>query len=116
MSKGCIQGSTCGTVLWNIILDELLDAQLPAGCHIQVFADDVLLVVMAASGGELESAANLALHHILEWWKSVKLMFGPTKTKLIALTPKAKTASINIDGHRLSFVPEANLLGVILDD
>ncbi|CAG4959997.1 unnamed protein product [Parnassius apollo] len=58
MSKGCIQGSTCGPVLWNIILDELLDARLPAGFHIQAFADDVLLVVTAASVGELENAAN----------------------------------------------------------
>ncbi|CAG5017152.1 unnamed protein product [Parnassius apollo] len=33
LSKGCIQGSTCGPILWNIILDELLDARLPAGCH-----------------------------------------------------------------------------------
>ncbi|CAG5057083.1 unnamed protein product [Parnassius apollo] len=115
MSKGCIQGSTCGPVLWNIILDELLDARLPAGCHIQAFADDVLLVVTAASVGELESAANLALHHIVEWGRSVKLTFGPTKTKLIAFTPKAKVASINMDGHRLSFVPEVKLLGVILD-
>ncbi|CAG4990274.1 unnamed protein product [Parnassius apollo] len=116
MSKGCIQGSTCGPVLWNIILDELLDARLPAGCHIQAFADDVLLVVTAASVGELESAANLALHHIVEWGRSVKLTFGHTKTKLIAFTPKAKVASINMDGHRLSFVPEVKLLGVILDE
>ncbi|CAG5034257.1 unnamed protein product [Parnassius apollo] len=116
MSKGCIQGSTCGPVLWNIILDELLDTKLPAGCHIQAFADDVLLVVTAASAGKLESAANLALHHIVEWGRSVKLAFGPTKTKLIAFTPKAKTASINIDGHRLCFVPEVKLLGVILDE
>ncbi|CAG5045599.1 unnamed protein product [Parnassius apollo] len=116
MSKSCIQGSTCGPVLWNIILDELLDTKLPAGCHIQAFADDVLLVVTAASAGKLESAANLALHHIIEWGRSVKLAFGPTKTKLIAFTPKAKTASINIDGHRLCFVPEVKLLGVILDE
>ncbi|CAG4958287.1 unnamed protein product [Parnassius apollo] len=116
MSKGCIQGSTCGPVLWSIILDELLDARLPAGCHIQAFADDVLLVVTAASVGELESAANLALHHIVEWGRRVKLAFGPTKTKLIAFTPKANVASINMDGHRLSFVPEVKLLGVILEE
>ncbi|CAG5038657.1 unnamed protein product [Parnassius apollo] len=109
-------GSTCGPVLWNIILDELLDTKLPAGCHIQAFADDVLLVVTAASAGKLESAANLALHHIVEWGRSVKLAFGPTKTKLIAFTLKAKTASINIDGHRLCFVPEVKHLGAILDE
>ncbi|CAG5056306.1 unnamed protein product [Parnassius apollo] len=97
-------------------VDELLDARLPLGCHIQAFADDVLLVVTAASVGELESAANLALHHIVKWGRSVKLAFGLTKTKLIAFTPKAKVASINIDGHRLSFVPEVKLLGVILDE
>ncbi|CAG4953959.1 unnamed protein product [Parnassius apollo] len=98
LSKGCIQESTCGPVLWNIILDELLDAKLPAGCHTQAFADDVLLVVTAASVGELE------------------LAFGPIKTKLIAFTPKAKVASINMDEHRLSFVPEVKLLGVILHE
>ncbi|CAG4931346.1 unnamed protein product [Parnassius apollo] len=114
MSKGCIQGSTCGPVLWDIILDELLNTKLPAGCYIQAFADDVLLVVTAASAGELESAANLGLHHIVEWGRIVELAFGPTKTRLIAFTPK--TASINIDGHRLCFVPEVKLLGVILDE
>ncbi|CAG5058515.1 unnamed protein product [Parnassius apollo] len=113
MSKGCIQGSTYGPVLWNIILDELLDVRLPAGCHIQAFGNDV---DTAASVGELGSAANLALHHIVDYGKSVKLAFGPTKTKLIAFTPKAKVASINMDGHRLSFVPEVKLLGVILDE
>ncbi|CAG9572033.1 unnamed protein product [Danaus chrysippus] len=43
MSKGCIQGSTCGPHLWNIILDELLEIDLPPGCRLQAFADDVLL-------------------------------------------------------------------------
>ncbi|CAG4943830.1 unnamed protein product [Parnassius apollo] len=68
-------------------------------------------VVTATSVRELESAANLALIHIVEWGRSVKLVFGPTKTKLITISTKAKVASINMDGHRLSFVPEVKLLG-----
>ena len=45
MTKGCVQGSVCGPTFWNIILDELLEMPLPEGCHIQAFADDVLLLV-----------------------------------------------------------------------
>ncbi|CAG5059146.1 unnamed protein product [Parnassius apollo] len=113
MYKGCIQSSTCCPVLWNIILDKLLYARLSAGGHIQAFADDLLLVVTAASVGELENAANLALYR---WGRSFKLDFGPTKTKLIAFARKAKIARINMDRHRLSFVPEVILLGYMFDE
>ncbi|CAK1544675.1 unnamed protein product, partial [Leptosia nina] len=44
MSRGCVQGSVCGPTMWNLIMDELLDISLPAGCHIQAYADDVLLI------------------------------------------------------------------------
>ncbi|KAI5642076.1 RNase H domain-containing protein [Phthorimaea operculella] len=55
MSKGCIQGSACGPVLWNIILDELLDMQVSSGCHLQAFADDVLLIVTAKDVHDLQN-------------------------------------------------------------
>lgn len=115
MSKGCIQGSTCGPVLWNIILDELLDEELPTGCHIQAFADDVLLVAHAKDTDNLQQITNKALHIITQWGESVKLCFGPTKTKLITFTPKSKTAEITMAGEKLKFEKEIKLLGVTID-
>lgn len=116
MSKGCIQGSACGPLMWNIILDELLDVQLPPGCHLQAFADDVLLIATAKQVSKLQDLTNNVLKTIVEWGNSVKLTFGPLKTQLIAFTPKAKLATIAMDGHQLEFVPEIKLLGVIIDE
>ncbi|CAK1587362.1 unnamed protein product [Parnassius mnemosyne] len=116
MTKGCIQGSACGPVLWNIILDVLLGAELSAGCHIQAYADDVFLVVAAKDIHRLESTANAALSRITDWGSSVKLVFGPSKTQMIAFTPGAKAANIIMDGHTLKFSPDIKLLGVILDE
>lgn len=116
MTKGCIQGSTCGPTLWNIGLDELLETELPPGCRLQAFADNVLLIVSRDSASDLESAANEALQIIVSWGRGVKLNFSPTKTQTIAFSKKAKMANIILDSHQLKFHSEIKLLGVILDE
>ncbi|CAK1580717.1 unnamed protein product [Parnassius mnemosyne] len=115
MSKGCIQGSTCGPTLWNLILDELLETQLPKGCHIQAFADDVLLIAHAKDTNELEIITNQALSEIVQWGEKVKLSFSPEKTQAIAFTAKAKSTNLVMNKNLLSFVKEIKLLGVIVD-
>lgn len=116
LSKGCIQGSACGPNLWNIVLDELLEIPLPDGCHLQAFADDVLLIVHHNCADDLQEIANTALQRILEWGECVKLTFSPSKTQLIAFTPKAKEAVVKMGNVQLHFVREIKLLGVIVDE
>ncbi|CAG5057755.1 unnamed protein product [Parnassius apollo] len=60
------------------------------GCHIQAFADDVLLIAHAHDKNELEVITNQALCEIVQWGDKVKLSFSPEKTQAIAFTPKAK--------------------------
>ncbi|XP_045454212.1 uncharacterized protein LOC123663588 [Melitaea cinxia] len=115
MTKGCIQGSACGPILWNIILDELLELDLPSGCRLQAFADDVLLVAAAGDLATLQNNTNHALHTIVSWGKGVKLTFSPTKTQAIAFSDKARHAHIHIDSHALHFQDDIKLLGIILD-
>ncbi|XP_063897553.1 uncharacterized protein LOC135118736 [Helicoverpa armigera] len=99
-----------------MILDELLDMQLPAGCHMQAFADDVLLIVTADNNEELQSVSNTVLSEISNWGTKVKLNFGPAKTQVIAFTPKAKSVQLHMDGTDLAFVPEIKLLGIVIDE
>ncbi|XP_072946175.1 uncharacterized protein [Epargyreus clarus] len=115
MSRGCIQGSVCGPMFWNLILDDLFDVKLPQGCHMQAFADDVLLIINSKKVGELEVIANKALESIVKWGTEVKLNFGPNKTQIITFTPKAKAAKIKFNGIELQYVNEIKVLGVIID-
>lgn len=114
-TRGCVQGSVCGPTFWNIILDELLETSLPEGCHIQAFADDVLLIVGAKNVATLQHTTSAALEMITDWGHKVKLNFGPSKTQLIAFTPGAKKANITMGGNTLQFVDHIKILGVIVD-
>lgn len=114
-TKGCVQGSACGPVLWNLILDELLGMRLPEGCHIQAYADDVLLISQAKTLHTLQENTNAALRTIAEWGESVKLCFGADKTQLMAFSLKAKAGAFSMEGRILPFVSELKYLGVVID-
>ncbi|KAJ2939044.1 hypothetical protein O0L34_g19024 [Tuta absoluta] len=115
MSRGCIQGSVCGPTLWNLILDELLSTSLPMGCHMQAYADDVLLVCHAKNISELEMNTNIALKIITQWGEGVKLEFGPAKTQVIGFTNKSQKCQIIVHGQSVKFVNQIKYLGVIID-
>ncbi|CAK1541875.1 unnamed protein product [Leptosia nina] len=114
-SKGCIQGSACGPVLWNILINKLLNTTLPPGCHLQAFADDVVLIATAPDINKLQEITNTSLDIIFHWGKSVKLEFGPEKTQLIHFTNKAQQTNIKINNINLRPSDSIKYLGVIID-
>lgn len=115
MSKGCIQGSACGPMLWNIILNDLLRLSLPHSAHIQAFADDVLLIVQGRSKEDVQATATTCLRAIHDWGVSVKLAFAPEKTQAISFTAKTKAAEVFMNGFKIPILDEIKLLGVIID-
>ncbi|XP_072948356.1 uncharacterized protein [Epargyreus clarus] len=98
LSRGCIQGSVLGPIFWNIILDELLNSELPPTCHLQAYADDLLLIVSANSVSKIETDANDALKVITEWGRRVKLEFAASKTQAISFSAKANKYGSKHDG------------------
>ncbi|XP_063833872.1 uncharacterized protein LOC135083038 [Ostrinia nubilalis] len=115
MQRGCVQGSACGPALWNLILDDLLGISLPPGCHIQAYADDVLLIAAADDATALSHGTTNALDRIAAWGHRLKLVFGPQKTQALAFSPRAARARIAMAGHPIPFSPSFRLLGVIID-
>ena len=115
LTKGCIQGSVCGPTFWNVVIDELLDIRLPPGCHIQAFADDVVLVAHNTSPPKLKQTVEEALTRIIEWGTKAKLEFSRAKTQVIAFTAKAKKLDIMFDGHKLELSKWVKVLGVVID-
>ncbi|XP_060803761.1 uncharacterized protein LOC132902505 [Amyelois transitella] len=115
MTKGCVQGSACGPVFWNLILDELLTLPLPKGAHIQAFADDVLLVVEGAERKDVEATTSICLDDINSWGERVKLKFGSDKTHAISFTPQTKQANLKMANSTISLTDQIKILGVIID-
>ena len=115
VTKGCVQGSVCGPTFWNIILDGLLRHQLPDGCHLQAYADDVMLLATGRNKESIQQILNDALASIHAWGQSVKLTFSPSKTFAISFTPASKGISLTMDGAPVTMAKEIKLLGVIID-
>lgn len=59
--KGCVQGSIGGPLLWNMQLDPLLREAENQDAHIQVFANDIVIVDVARNAQKLERKVNKAL-------------------------------------------------------
>lgn len=59
--KGFPQGSILGPILWNILFDCVLEADMPEGVMVVAYADDIGVLVGARSRSELENTSERAL-------------------------------------------------------
>ena len=41
--RGCPQGGKSSPLLWNILINDVFDLSLPPNCHLQAYADDLVL-------------------------------------------------------------------------
>lgn len=117
-NKGCVQGSIGGPILWNLLIDPLLQELERRGDYCQAFADDVVLVVDGDMALEVQSRANAALAHVREWGIKYKLKFAPHKTNAMLLTRKLKfdTPQLSMGGVSIGMVKEIKILGLTLDE
>jgi ribonuclease HI len=115
VTKGCIQGSTCGPVIWNIILDDLLAEKFDDNCHIQAYADDILLIVHGKDNTEAAKIANLTLDTVTQWGKKAKLNFSEKKTMAMWMHQEDPTNRLMMNDSPISIVKAVKTLGVTID-
>lgn len=116
-TKGCVQGSTCGPLLWNVLLDPIFGLDLGLNVHTQAFADDILLVAWGSTGGRVEAGMNQALGEILSWGNKNKLRFAAHKTQAMVATRKLKYTCpvLEMGGVTLKLSDSIRVLGITLD-
>lgn len=117
-SKGCVQGSIGGPILWNLLLDPLLKSLETGGNYCQAFADDIVLIFHGETAGVIQERANAALGHVWEWGVANKLTFAPHKTMAMTITNRLKydIPRLSMGGVGVGTVKEMKLLGVIIDE
>lgn len=116
--KGCVQGSIGGPILWNLLLDPLLQDLEKRGEHCQAFADDVVLVFEGNSGSEIQERANAVLARVRDWGIKSKLKFAPHKTCAMVLTNKLKydAPRLVMGGVDICMSKEIKILGLTIDE
>ncbi|GBL88858.1 hypothetical protein AVEN_158967-1 [Araneus ventricosus] len=66
-------------------MDTALNLELPQGCYMQAFADDLIVVISGNDKDCLEENGNLVLKKLVAWGARHKLMFNASKTFLLPI-------------------------------
>ena len=117
MTCGDPQGSRVGPLVWNVMNDDFLRMDLPAGTSIIGFADDALLVCAADNVGILELRINDSLWRAKRWLDSRCLKMAHEKTEAWLVMDKRsfKYPRIIIGEHEIEWKKSIKYLGVQLE-
>ena len=88
MTCGASEGSRVGPFVWNVMYDDFLRMDLPAGTTIVGFADDSLVVCAFENAGILELRINESLWRVKRWLDTRGLEMALEKTEALLVTDK----------------------------
>jgi ribonuclease HI len=115
--KGCPQGGILSPLLWNLVMDSLLqiNEQQP-GTHSQAYADDVTLAASGPVTATVAEAVQQALRWLERWGEKHFLRFSPSKTIIIVFTRRHRVdhPPLYLYGEQLNYSTQTKYLGVIL--
>ena len=119
MSKGCPQGSCCGTGFWNIQFNSLLNLKFGKRTKAIAFADDLLIAVKAENVQEAENFANTEISKITNLAKDNKIMFNDQKSKVMVVTRRKRREKtevyVYLNNKPLEQVNSIKYLGITID-
>lgn len=115
---GAPQGSPLSPFLWNLIISELLNKQMPENTTIQALADDITLLIKGKSRSSLEKEAESALNIVYDWSIKNKLTFSNDKCEFINIGAEYKNRPpvIKLGNKSMKRVTQMKTLGVIFDN
>lgn len=122
LSAGIAQGSVLGPDLWNAYYDGLLRIELPDGCSMIGYADDVALTITARETEDQQNTLDEAMRLINRWMSDHGLRLAVPKTEIVLLTRRRVDTIFDVsfdDGGNPLMIqtkPSVKYLGVFLDN
>ena len=116
--KGCPQGGILSPLLWNLVIDSLLEMINSTPADSEGFADDVNLLIRGIDIDTIIDIGQQCLNRIRDWGLKTGLNFSPTKTEAILFTWKQKwiiKSPLKLGDKTIKMSKQVKCLGVILD-
>jgi hypothetical protein len=90
INKGFPQESCCGPGYRNVQYNSLLNLNFVKWTRAITFADDLLIVVKAATVVEVDNFTDMEMSKITKWFKENKLHFNDQKPKVMLISRRRK--------------------------
>lgn len=119
LTKGCPQGSICGPIFWDIVMDKLLrktsnDGNIKSAI---AYADDLLVIVEGDSRAEIERKSNEALGNINGWCGAHKMEIAAHKSTMSLMKGSLmRNPTIRLGGRSIQRKVSNKYLGIRLDE
>jgi len=110
ITKGTIQGSVLGPVLFAIFIKDLMRIE-----PVTIYADDNYLVSGAKTLEELKHKTEQEANKLVKWFTNSGLKVNVTKTELVIFSKNTNLLSIKLDGCEVKSKTTMKVLGVIFD-
>lgn len=118
VTRGCPQGSISGPVIWNMMMESLLQ-RLEPHCGFSAFADDLLLFVEGRSRSELESKGEHLMSVVGAWGVEVGVAVSTSKTAIMLLKgrlSRSRPPMVRFAGAGLPYVQRYRYLGITVGE
>lgn len=115
--KGCVQGSPLSPILWNVVINHLLDESEKHNLKTIAYADDVTYLVSSDSISEYKSILENIETITQNWAKKVHLEFATEKTEIIHFKGK-ELHNLHLKMNNIPLNPKKHIkiLGLWLDE
>ena len=112
LENGTPQGGVLSPALFNTLMSCILNINLPVGCKIISYADDIAII---STGPYCLNKAQRCLDLVSEECCRTGLKISAAKSKAMALRQRVQGTSLKIQGMDLEWVQEYLYLGVRID-
>ena len=117
---GVVQGGVISPLLFNIVIDSLIDA-IPREVSAAIYADDCTIWAQGKDIPLIFQKIQNALTRIGQWSERNGFVFSPMKTNAVLFRRGLKRVNQNqlptlkLNGHPICIVDQVRYLGVLLD-
>ena len=113
------QGGSLSPFFWSLIIDPIIDVVQNIGGKINVFADDITIIVSGLTWKTVERKCKIILGEVNKWSRANGLSFNPDKSEYLQFSWQRignHPIDLSLNGKKIKRANKVKYLGVIITE